>query len=78
MNNESSNVEAGQMTLDLTLPIMNGGANGFPPHGAPGSTDRESSVADPNMQLEMENRVARRSTGSTGINAPDSQDAEMS
>ncbi|RDL39938.1 Uncharacterized protein BP5553_04278 [Venustampulla echinocandica] len=69
VNSENSNVEAGQMTLDVTLPIMNGSANGFPSHGGAGSADRESSVADPNMQLEMENRVARRST---------SQDAEMS
>ncbi|KAG0652552.1 transcription factor [Hyphodiscus hymeniophilus] len=76
--NGEASMEHGQTTLDVGGPMsMNGmnGLNGADHDGAAHDGD-DSTIADPNQQLEMEIRGARISTGSIGevING---QDVEM-
>ena len=72
-------MEHGQTTLDGNRPAppVNGvGLNGFGHDGAAEDGD-DSTIADPNQQLEMEIRGARITTGSIG-NVMNGQDVEMS
>lgn len=77
-SNGESSIEQGQTTLDGNRPPlpMNGlGMNGFGHDGAADDGD-DSTIADPNQQLEMEIRGARISTGSLG-DVMNGQDVEM-
>jgi DNA polymerase epsilon subunit 4 len=80
-NGESSNIEAGQTTLDGKKPLING-TNGIGGHARTGSLDETDDGAggDPNAQLEMEIRGAgaRLSAGSVGAVVNGQQDVEMS
>jgi hypothetical protein len=77
--NGESSMEHGQTTLDGSRPPVNG-MNGFGHEGANDDGD-DSTIADPNQQLEMEIRGARTSTGSIGdvMNGQDKEprDIEM-
>ena len=57
-NGDSSMIEAGQTTLDDKRPLLNG-TNGVGGHdGGMDDDDDAATVADPNVQLEMESRGA--------------------
>ena len=79
-NGESSNIEAGQTTLDGKKPIING-TNGVGGHARTVSLDATDDGAgdDPNAQLEMEIRGAgaRMSAGSVGAVVNGQRDVEM-
>jgi len=79
VTNGEGPVESGQMTLDGLKPMING-SNGFGHDGAQDEDDDDAAtVADPNVQLEMENRAAPRMEPPilNGLPNSGSEDVEM-